>query len=281
MPDRSYKLGLIGHPVAHSMSPTLHEAALAAAGLKGRYRLYPVSPFPGGEDTLLQLLHRLRRGELDGLNVTLPHKETVLPYLDRLGPAARRIGAVNTLYMKDGDLIGENTDAPGFLTGLLRVFDFASPAVALILGAGGGARAAAYALASAGWELLIAARRLDQASCLAGDLKIQNAGLLSMPLVGRELAPYAPALVVNATSLGMHPDSGSCPWPASLPFPPTCRVYDLVYNPRETLLVRRARQAGLEAAGGTGMLVEQAALAFEAWTGARAPREIMHQALSA
>ncbi len=294
MKRRMVRLGLTGYPLSHSLSPRLHAAALAALGLKGEYRLYPVAP--EDPDGLRRLTERLRRGELHGLNVTIPHKQTVIPLLDELSPAARSIGAVNTICLRDGRLVGENTDAPGFWTDVNRLFSSskAPPSVergeglegsALVLGAGGAARAVVYALLTHGWRVALAVRRadLDQAAALIRSMEAFAGSGSPAPILleAEALAPHlgGVGLIVNATPLGMFPEVDACPWPDGLPFPPAARLYDLVYNPRETLLIRRARRAGLPAATGLGMLVEQAAHSFEIWTGQVPSREAMFAAV--
>lgn len=263
------RLGLIGWPLGHSLSPRLHAAALSAAGLQGEYRLYPVPPLPGGAIALSGLLGDLRQGRLDGLNVTIPHKQSVLPLLGELSAAARAIGAANTLYFRQGKLVGDNTDAPGFLADLARL-GFGGQN-ALVLGAGGSARAVCFALLGAGWQVTVTARRFEQAGSLAASLSAASAPLHALPLEPATLTrPFS--LIINTTPLGMSPDVGASPWPDGVPFPTGAAVYDLVYNPAETALVRSARRAGLCAATGLGMLVEQAALSFELWTGKNVPR---------
>lgn len=291
MPD-SYRLGLIGFPLAHSLSPCLHTAALHALGLAGEYRLYPVSPLPPGRtlppgSTLPQghpvfddLLEQLRCGELHGLNVTIPYKQAVLASLDERSPAVQAIGAANTLYSREGRLVGENTDAAGFRIDLDRLLagrDSASPRRALVLGAGGSARAVVYSLLQTGWQVRVAARRIEQAQALVAQFILQAA---AGRLLALELERVQPEfdLLVNATPLGMWPAVEGNPWLEGLPLPPQAAVYDLVYNPAETALVRQARLAGLPAMSGLGMLVEQAARAFELWTARPAPRAAMWRA---
>lgn len=280
-------LGLTGSPLGHSLSPRLHTAALAACGLAGEYALFPVPPLPEGAADLAVLIGRVRSGELRGLNVTIPHKRSVLPLLDALTPAAEAIGAVNTIYMEGNRLTGENTDAAGFWMDVKRCFDLA-PApglvppvdrsvpgerwLALLLGAGGGARAAAWALLQAGWEVRVSARQAGQAAALLREIGGDAEQVLAWPLEPAALDGWTPDLIVNATPLGMSPHSDASPWPERVPFPAGACIYDLVYNPRETLFVRRARAAGLRAETGLGMLVEQAARAFEIWTGCPPPR---------
>jgi shikimate dehydrogenase len=292
---------LVGWPVEHSHSPALHLAALQAAGLEGGYELFPVPDGPGARQGLEMQLERLRRGELQGLNVTLPYKSRVAAMLEALSPAARAIGAVNTLYRAEGGLRGDNTDAPGFLADLAHLHS-GPPALALVLGAGGSARAVVFALLSQGWRVAVAARRLDQAHDLAAGLAPALDGLVAVDgasgmlnqqpgaadqmLIPLALAPKplsqlspACALCVNCTPVGMAPQGWASPWPSDVPFPRGLAVYDLVYNPSETALLRSARAAGSPGRSGLGMLVEQAALSFELWTGLDASREAMWAAL--
>ena len=271
-----FDLGLTGHPLSHSISPALHEASLAATGMSGRYRLYPVPDLPAGAPELEQLIDWVRRGDLAGLNVTIPHKRNVIPLLDRLAPAAAAAGAVNTIFFNEGALIGDNTDVEGFRRDLKRVFDLA-PGTALILGAGGAARAVASALLADGWRVRVVARRSAQADSLARDLPGVEA-VPGLPPDEVRTAADRPALIINATPLGMAPETGDSPWPIDRRFPEGCAVYDLVYNPQETAFLRLARTQGAPAAGGMGMLVEQAALAFEIWTGRRPPVEHLREA---
>ena len=275
-------LGLVGWPLGHSLSPRLHEAALAALNLPGEYRLYPAPPFPEGQAPLAELLDQVRKGILHGLNVTIPHKQNVLPLLDELTPTAAAIGAANLIYLKAGRLTGDNADAAGFLADLRRC-GLAAPAsgsqTALVLGAGGSTRAIVYALVKDGWQVWIAARRIEQASALTASLQGPQLAIHVLPLRADALSG-AYDLIVNTTPVGMFPDIDSSPWPADLPFPARAGVYDLVYNPFETALVRQARAAGLRAANGLGMLVEQAAAAFEIWTGQAAPLSAMWAAVA-
>ena len=270
------RLGLIGWPLGHSLSPRLHAAALTAAGLQGEYCLYPVPPLPEGSAALADRLEDLRQGRLDGLNVTIPHKQAVLSALDELSPAAHAIGAANTLFARRGRLLGHNTDALGFLADLARLGFTGQNA--LVLGAGGSARAVGYALLGAGWQVIVTARRLEQAQALASALGSSSTALCVEPFEPAALTqPFS--LIINTTPVGMFPNVAASPWPDGVPFPIGAAVYDLVYNPAETALVRSARAAGLSAATGLGMLVEQAALAFELWTGQVISRAPLWQAI--
>jgi len=266
------RLGLIGYPLGHSLSPKIHRAALEACELDGDYSLFPISP----EDKkgLGELLSRVRTGEITGLNVTIPHKQSVIEFMDELAPAARSIGAVNTIYMRENKLIGDNTDAAGFLKDLgsfLRGRQSTSDnrKSALVLGAGGSARAVVYALSDDGWDLTLYARRMEQARELARSFDGESL-LIASDLSKIELSNLS--LIVNTTPLGMAPNTDQSPWPAGLAFPDAV-IYDLVYNPRETKLVKDACAQGLRARTGLGMLVEQAALAFELWTGCNPPHD--------
>lgn len=286
MPE-PFALGLAGYPLGHSISPALHRAALSAAGLAGDYRLFEVPPLPEGEAALERLVQALRRAELHGLNVTIPHKQNLFHFLDEVAPAAQSIGAVNVVCCQDGRLVGDNTDAAGFRADLERFLSQAGRSLvghALVLGAGGSARAVVYALLEDGWSVHIAARRAAQAQALADAFAPgQVRALVLQPGALRAVPP--PDLLVNTTPLGMHPHLAASPWPEGLPLPRGAAVYDLVYNPSQTCLVRAARSAGSCACSGLGMLVEQAALSFERWTGCAADRQSMlraaHSLLSA
>jgi shikimate dehydrogenase len=278
------QLGLIGYPLGHSLSPRIHGAALKACGLEGDYSLFPI--LPDDRMGLKDLLGRIRSGEIRGLNVTIPHKKNVMEFLDVLTPTAQSIGAVNTIFLHDNKLMGENTDAPGFLSDLKRFLVSKSDSLqlpkpvkktallknALVLGAGGSARAVVYALVNDGWSVTVAARCIEQAQELAGRFSDVN----SMELNSQMFQHSAFNLIVNTTPIGMAPNIDRSPCPENFPFP--AAIYDLVYNPIETKLVKDARSQGLQATTGFGMLIEQAALAFEIWTGYNPPYDILKSA---
>ena len=288
MKQTSLSLGLIGFPLDHSLSPRLYAAALKAVDLPGEYRLFPLPPAPYADEAFRDLFEKMRRGEMHGLNVTIPHKQTVIPYLDELTPTALAVGAVNTIVYKGGKLVGENTDCPGFLADLAAQLESAglrdlcdrTGNSALVLGAGGSARAVVFGLLQIGWQVSIAARRPDQAHELIRSMASRPMLVGEMNML-RGAAAQNIQLIVNATPLGMHPNVDVSPWPANLPFPKKVFIYDLVYNPPETTLLRSARNSGLLATNGIGMLVRQAVLAFRAWTGLEPPWEVMHQAVAA
>jgi shikimate dehydrogenase len=279
-------LGLIGFPLSHSLSPKIHEAAISALGLQGEYLLYSVAPEEIGR--LAVLARRMRDGEIQGLNVTIPHKQAIMPLLDELTPSAQLIGAVNTLYLREGKLIGHNTDAPGFLADLAKFLQNTPPEKnALVLGAGGASRAVVYGLLKDGWKITLAVRRADlnQASALIESFEsLKVATMINLVLMeagdlgrlGCEIQ-----LIINATPIGMFPKVDISPWPEKLPLPNGATIYDLVYNPRPTRFVQNALAAGLQATTGLGMLVEQAALSFACWTGQNAPREALYAAVEA
>ena len=267
-------LGLVGFPVSHSLSPKIHAAALKACNLEGSYSLFLIAP--DDMQSLKDLIDRVHFGEITGLNVTIPHKQNVIKFLDELTPSAKAIGAVNTIYLRDKKVIGDNTDAPGFLTDLKRNFSaFGFNPSALILGAGGSARAVLYALVNDGWDVTIAARRIEQAQQLADSFV--NYDMNFTDLADLRLLTFD--LLVNTTPIGMTPNIQKSPLPENIILSKHTKIYDLVYNPRETKLVKDARAQGLSAISGLGMLIEQAALSFELWTGCNPPREIMRQAI--
>lgn len=275
-----YQLGLIGYPLEHSLSPKIHAAALNACNLKGNYSLFLIPP--EDKQGLKELLNRVRTGNLHGLNVTIPHKQNVIPFLDELTPTAKAIGAVNTIYLRENKLIGDNTDAAGFLSDLKRFLSETQSSIvnrqsSLVLGAGGSARAVVHALLADGWNITITARRLEQAQQLAQSFPNYQLPITHLPTF--DIRPSTFDLIVNATPLGMFPNIDGSPLPENLSLPPNAFIYDLVYNPRETKLVGDAKAQGCRAATGLGMLIEQAALSFQFWTGHNPPREALWNAV--
>ncbi len=274
------RLGLIGYPVSHSLSPVIQPAALQSCGLEGDYSLFPIHP--EDKQGLKDLLGRVRTGELQGLNVTIPHKQNVIEFLDELTSTAKMIGAVNAIYTQDHQLIGENTDASGFLIDMKRFLTTETrrhgELKALVLGAGGSARAVLYALLDDSWEITIAARRAEQAQQLMNSFGSPKVQTTDLAFANIDLSKIS--LIVNTTPVGMTPNIHESPWPENVPFPADAAIYDLVYNPRETKLVRDAHARGQLATTGLGMLIEQAILAFELWTGHKPSRELLLEAVN-
>ena len=263
---------LIGRPVAHSLSPAMHNAAFAKLGLPHRYE---VREFADAQ--LSHTLDRLRRADVLGANVTIPHKEAALRLVDEASEEARRVGAVNTIVVRGGRLIGENTDRIGFHRGLesagiLEITD----AEVLVLGAGGAARACVVELARRN-TVVVANRSVERAQRLVESLPAEKPG--TVRAVGWEEAQRITAVdaLVNATPLGMHGEDVLDGF-ALDPLPGT--IADLVPVADETPLVRRARGAQhVRVMDGLLMLLHQAARSFELWTGTAAPLEVMRAAL--
>ena len=265
-------------PVSHSLSPKIQNAALKASSLEGEYSLYPIAP--DDMQALKTLLDRVRSGEVTGFNVTIPHKQNVIPFMDELTPTAQAIGAVNVIYLRGDKLIGDNTDAFGFLKDLKRFIaqdpsEIADRRSAIVLGAGGSARSLVYALCNDGWDVIVAARRIEQAQQLASQFEGAIPAELNLQTFQRSNFQ----LIVNTTPLGMTPNIDQSPLPENISLSKNTRIYDLVYNPRETKLVRAARAQGVHATTGLGMLIEQAVLGFELWTGIKLPSEIFRNAV--
>lgn len=278
MPDfpTTQRAFLFADPAAHSLSPRMHGAAFAYAGLPGTYEARRV---PTGE--LAAAVAGLRAPDVLGANLSLPHKEAALPLLDSLSDAARAIGAVNTVVHRDGQLRGENTDAPGLLAALrdAGLPDLGPGVPVVILGAGGAARAAAFvALRDLRARAWIVNRTLDRARALAAAFRPYGEVQAAAP----QDVPWADApLVINASSAGLN-DPGQTPLDAAFlaRLPAGALVYDMVYRPAETRLMLEARAHGLGAENGLGMLAHQARLAFTAWTGADVPVRVFLDALT-
>jgi shikimate dehydrogenase len=262
-------VGVIGDPVAHSLSPALHNAAFAAMGLDWVYVAFPV-PRGRGADAVAAVPAL----GLAGLNVTMPHKEDVAGACDELTPDAAALRSVNTVVgLPGGRTLGDSTDGPGFLDALAGDSIAVADRPVLVLGAGGAARAVVLALGRAGAAVTVAARRPDSAEIAAA----LAPGGRAVPLPAAD--PSAYAVVVNATPLGM---SGGDP----LPVDPEAlhagqAVVDLVYHPADTPLLTAARAQGAVAVNGLPMLLHQAARSFRLWTGAEAPVEAMRSAVTA
>ncbi len=300
-------IGLFGWPLSHTFSPAMHNAAAAAAGLNWVYLPLPVHP-----DEVETAVSALPALNFRGVNVTVPHKQAVMPFLDEIETGAQAIGAVNTIVVEktenkkqktenkkqktknekrkteDGKritarLVGYNTDWSGFLADLDEYGVEVAGRDCVILGAGGSARAVAYGLAKKGARVTMLARRVAQAEAVVGRLRpffpnaaIQAESLTNLAqVVQHQQAP----LIVNSTPLGMSPNIDASPWPEELPFPNDTFVYDLIYNPQQTKMMQQALAAGCQAENGLGMLVHQGATSFHLWTGQQPDTKIMRKAI--
>jgi shikimate dehydrogenase len=300
-------VGVFGHPVTHSLSPAMHNAAFVALDLPFVYVPFPVVP-----DAIGPALRSLPALGIVGVNLTIPHKETALPFLDEITQEARRVGAVNTVHCVDGKLLGDNTDGRGFLQPLLEVIATGVSMrgqTVVVLGAGGAARSVVHTLVSEGAHVVLANRTQERAERLAWEvLRVQKAtaensagysnssssssfsiGTPSVQVVTWDETPASQnemtdalkraRVLVNTTRIGMVPESTGLPPIPLDALTPGLLVYDLVYNPIETRLLQEARRRGCETLTGVKMLVYQGAAAFERWTGVWPPTDIMEQAV--
>ncbi|GAC1382819.1 MAG: shikimate dehydrogenase [Ktedonobacteraceae bacterium] len=302
------RVGLIGNPVVHSYSPRFQQAAFDALGIPAHYELWQTAA-----TELPTRVASLLAPQYLGANITIPYKQAVLPFLDVVDPLAARIGAVNTIVQRDEYLYGYNTDAPGLLQALAEhgigtqfenvnltstkgstTFHAGNSSVSLkgytavLLGAGGAARSAAFALVHAALDrLIIVNRNLERAQKLAADVQ-QNSSCQVFSLNNSDfLIPHSPSLIINATAIGMHSADSSkntedmTPLPTKVltRFAADTFIFDMVYNPTQTKLLCQARALGLRTGNGLSMLLHQGALAFTLWTGQPAPLEVMRAAL--
>ena len=275
-------VGLIGWPVEHSLSPAMHNAAFDALGLNWRYVPLPVPP--GTEGASLRGLVTLG---FAGANVTVPHKTALIAGLDSTTPDAQAIGAVNTIVVRRpgegrASVHGHNTDHSGFVDSLHVAGFEVTGARAVVVGTGGAARAVVFGLLTAGAaDVVVLGRNLERAGRLAGDLGRSAAGLLraqSLTVDALIESTRAASLLVNATPVGMWPQEEASIWPEEVRLPSDLLVYDLVYVPRETRLLRQTSGAGATGLGGLDLLIEQGARAFTLWTETEPPKGIMRRA---
>jgi shikimate dehydrogenase len=269
--------GIIGDPLGHTMSPAMHNAAFKSLGLN-----YVYVPFKVKSMELRKAIEGIRGLNLRGVNVTIPHKVAVVQLLDKLDPLAERIGAVNTIINDEGILTGYNTDATGFLQTLHdRNVEPAEKKV-LLLGAGGAARAIGHILTREKAKVTILNRKQDLS--WAEDLAARLSRNYKTDVKALELTPENlkkaisnAEILVNATSLGMSPEIDATPVPAEL-LRADLTVFDVVYNPLQTRLLREAKAAGAKTIDGLEMLVRQGAVSFEIWTAVKPPVDVMREA---
>lgn len=273
------KLAIIGDPVGHSISPAIYNATFPAMGIDAVYEAWPTP-----KEDVAAAITRLRDDSMLGMNVTVPHKETVMSLLDEVEPGAKAIGAVNCIRKQDGRLIGHNTDKAGFVESLRNAGFVTEGARTLVLGVGGSARAVCIGLIEAGAAgLALAGRRPEPVAALAAHLRT-FAPAVPIEEMGWGDSSFAAAaagagLIVNCTPIGMHGTASVDESPLSAEhLRPGLWVCDLVYRPPETKLLRDGRAAGAHCLGGLEMLVLQAVESVRLWTGREPPVDIMRQA---
>ncbi len=277
---RTRLCGLLGNPVEHSLSPAIHNAAFQKLGLDYVYLAFRVEDLEGAVRGIRAL------GNMGGFSVTIPHKVTIIPLLDTVEPTARHIGSVNTIVVDQGRLVGHNTDASGAVRALEAGGVQLTGQQVLLLGSGGAARAIAFALAMhkdrvAGLTLLGVDERerrgLAQDLTTRTGMRVQE-GPLGEETLGPALA--AAQTLIHCTPVGMRPNTEASCVPAGA-WPRHLTVMDIVYNPRETKLLRDAKAAGCRTIPGIEMFLYQAVAQFELWTGRTAPAEVMRAVLEA
>lgn len=262
---------VIGNPISHSMSPSMHNDLFAFYGLDACYHGLRVE-----EHFLEDAVKGLRAIGISGFNVTVPHKITIMPFLDSIDPLARAIGAVNTVVNENGQLVGYNTDGNGFVKGLVSLVPMISNKKVLIIGAGGAARALYFSMAHKGVQAIdLANRTVDKAKHLRNECPFTvSTNVFSLQEAEAHLAQYD--LIIQTTSIGMSPEIENEPLSLQNISENTI-VSDIIYNPLETKFLQTARKKGATIQNGLDMFVHQGALAFEKWTGIQPDIERMKQ----
>ncbi len=263
---------LVGYPVEHSMSPAMHNAAFNALGIDAEYRLAPVEP-----GRLGAFIETLREPEVMGASVTIPHKEEVMRHLDHVDGTARAIGAVNTVVNREGQLTGHNTDATGGAKALTEAYGGLDGSDVTILGAGGASRAITYQVSREDCRVTVLNRSVDRARRLVEDVRPTASTELSYGGLDRLPAVIGDTdVLINTTPVGMSPNTSDSPVPARL-LHGGLFVYDVIYNPVKTRLLRDAEAKGARVLSGVNMLVYQGAEAFKMWTGVEPPIDLMQR----
>ena len=263
---------LVGYPVEHSMSPAMHNAAFKALGLDAEYKLAPVEPGQLGA-----FIEKLREGDVLGASVTIPHKVEVMRHLDQVDETAHAIGAVNTIVNRDGRLTGYNTDATGGVKALTEEYGGLNGRNVTILGAGGASRAITYQISRVDCRVTVLNRSVEKARKLVDDLRptasaqLLYGGLNQLPgvIVGTDA-------LINTTPVGMSPKTSDSPVPEEL-LHDGLFIYDVIYNPIKTKLLKDAEAKGARTLSGVKMLVYQGAEAFRMWTGVEPPLDLMQR----
>ena len=261
-------LGILGNPVSQSLSPHIHNAAFASDGLNAVYLPFEVTDVNQFISRMVHPKTREWEWNVRGLSVTLPHKSSVIPYLDWIDPMANEIGAVNTIVAQDDRLLGYNTDGQGFIRPLWERFGSLQNTKCAVIGAGGGARAALWALGNDGANISLYARNAERASLTARDFGVTCDRLANADFAGFDV-------VVNATPLGMSGENQEMTPVSAAQLRGVRLAYDLVYNPIETVFLREARAAGCDTLTGIEMLLAQAAEQFKLWTGKEPDSRVM------
>lgn len=271
-------VGVFGYPVEHSLSPAMHNSAFGALHLPYIYVPFCVAP-----SNLQSAIGSLKSLGIIGVNLTIPHKEAVLPHLDEVTQVAREVGAVNTVHCTEGRLVGDNTDGYGFFTPLVEAGWSVSGCTVFVVGAGGAARSVVFRLAREGAHVVVMNRSRDRALRLAES--VVNAGYAAIDVVDADDAPSVfravreCKILVQTTRVGMYPHVEQRPDVPLAALTGEQLVYDLVYNPVETALLREARNKGCSTMTGVKMLVYQGAAAFHRWTGEWPPVDVMEQSV--
>lgn len=273
---RAELVGVFGDPVDGNPTGVMEEAAFEACGLNYRYLTLKVTK--EDFDDAMKAIHAFH---MKGMNLTMPHKINVIPYLDELSEAAKIIGAVNTIVVKDGKLFGENTDGKGFVQALKNEGVTLEGKKIVILGAGGAARAIAVECAIAGAALVTIMNRTKARAQELADVLVKHT---NADAVGQEWEPFQKIpegtdILINATSIGLHPDSDQKPDIAYDTITDQMVVTDVVFNPADTLFLQEASKRGAKTVSGLGMLACQGALNFTLWTGVEAPLAVMEETL--
>ncbi len=266
---------LIGYPLSHSMSPVIQNAAFRHLSLPYEYHLHPID----AEELPNFVTGELRSINIRGANVTLPHKVTVMPFLDECDASAKAIGAVNTIVNDSGRLKGYNTDGTAALRAITEVYGSIDKANIVMIGAGGAARAVGYQLSRSAKQLTIFNRDIDNAEKLANRLQHETTSKISVVDQSQlENVIKSADILINTTPIGMEPHPDESPVDSSM-LHPKLLVFDLVYNPERTRLIQEAELAGSRILSGIKMLVYQGAEAFKLWTGVEPPEALMMTAI--
>ncbi|HVN47288.1 MAG TPA: shikimate dehydrogenase [Bacteroidota bacterium] len=269
---------IIGHPIGHTLSPLMYQTAFAQSGIEAQYKAIDVAP-----EYLASVVQRFRLENYVGFNVTVPHKQGIIQFLDQLSDEAKAIGAVNTVHHKNGKLYGYNTDVLGIFQSLEPYHQRIAQQSCLVLGAGGAARSVMFVLTQQlkPKKIYLTSRTIEKCESLVGTFRSIDVELEILPADSKKFfdAIEESSLMVNTTPLGMFPHADVSPLPANAPLNSRLIVFDLIYRPLQTLLLQQASAAGATAVGGLEMLIQQGAAAFKIWTGQELPLALVRSTL--